>query len=106
MKNLIKQMIVRFGRSVRNTETFKPLWCDHDAINRLIQVNLSTACLHQQTFPRFKGLYAGRNIAVIATGPSLKDYKPIEGCINIGINYAKVLPVKFLTWAKYSSKNH
>ena len=88
MKNLIKKLIVRLGCSARNAETFRQLWCDLDAINRLIQVNISTAFLHQQTFPRFKGIYAGRDIVVVATGPSLKDYKPIVGCVNIGVNHA------------------
>lgn len=59
-----------------------------DKMNRIVQTNLSTALLHQKVFPQFKGIHANREIAVIATGPSLLNYKPIPGCINIGVNSA------------------
>ncbi|MBQ3343824.1 MAG: hypothetical protein IJG84_18125 [Kiritimatiellae bacterium] len=59
-----------------------------DRQNRIVQTNLSTAFLHQKVFPQFKGIHVGRDIAVIATGPSLLKYKPIPGCINIGVNSA------------------
>ena len=33
-------------------------------------------------------MYQGKDIAVIATGPSLKEYIPLKNVINIGVNYA------------------
>ena len=59
-----------------------------DCMNRLIQVNLSTALLHQKTFLPFKGCHTGREIVVVATGPTLNKYVPLDNVINIGVNAA------------------
>lgn len=57
-------------------------------IFRINQFNISTAILHQKVFPQFKNKYAGKDIAVIACGPSLNDYQPIPTAINMGVNYS------------------
>lgn len=57
-------------------------------LNRIIQTNLSTFALHQKTFSRFKNIYHGKDIVIIATGPSLKEYVPIDNVITIGVNHA------------------
>ena len=49
---------------------------------------------HQKTFGEYKNKHEGKEIAIIATGPSLNKYKPIEGVINIGVNKA-ILCEKF-----------
>lgn len=59
-----------------------------EQIARVVQLNLSTAALHQKTFGRFKGIYTGKDVVVLATGPSSKTYKPIPGCAHIGVNHA------------------
>ena len=41
---------------------------------------------HEKAFAEFKGCYTGKKIAIIATGPSLNNYKPIDNLINIGVN--------------------
>lgn len=43
---------------------------------------------HNETFRKYKGINRGKDIVVIATGPSFNDYKPIENTINIGVNKA------------------
>lgn len=43
---------------------------------------------HQKTFGKYKNYYQGKDIAIIATGPSLKKYKPLKDVINIGVNKA------------------
>ena len=55
---------------------------------RINQYNISTAILHQKTFGPFKNLYAGKDVAIIACGPSLNDYQDIPGVIKIGVNRA------------------
>jgi len=65
-----------------------PLDVRTDILNRAIQTNLSTLMLHQRTFPPFKAIHTGKEVAVVATGPSLKKYQPMEGCIHISINSA------------------
>lgn len=41
---------------------------------------------HEKTFGEYRNKHCGQDIVLIATGPSLKDYKPIQNTINIGIN--------------------
>ena len=55
---------------------------------RINQFNLSTARMHERTFLPFKNKYSGKEIAIIACGPSLNNYKPIPNVINIGVNRA------------------
>ena len=43
---------------------------------------------HEKTFGAYKNIHNGQKIAIIATGPSLNNYKPIQGMINIGVNKA------------------
>lgn len=43
---------------------------------------------HKKTFRGYKNKYAGQDIAIIATGPSLTKYKPLNNVINIGVNKA------------------
>ena len=55
---------------------------------RLNQTNLSTAFLHQKTFPPFKNKHAGQEIVIVATGPSADHYRPLPGAIHISVNRA------------------
>ncbi len=55
-------------------------------LNRIIQTNLSTMMLHQQTFPPFKCKHKGQDIVIIASGVSAADYEPIKNAIHIGVN--------------------
>ena len=57
-------------------------------ISRIQQYNFSTFAMHQKAFPQFKGIYTGKDVVVVACGPTAKDYKPIEGAIHIGVNHA------------------
>lgn len=51
--------------------------------------NISAAILHQQTFPQFKNLCRGEQpVVVCGAGPSLQNYKPISGAVNIALNRA------------------
>ena len=54
--------------------------------NKLNQINLSTFNLHQKTFPRFKDINQGKDVVLLASGPTLKQYKPLENVINVGVN--------------------
>lgn len=55
-------------------------------INRLIQTNLSTCFMHLQTFPKFKGIHKGKDIALVASGVSADKYNPVKDRIHIGVN--------------------
>jgi len=49
---------------------------------------LSVYNLHQQVFPKYKNIHQDKEVVIVATGPSLKDYVPIENAIHIGVNRA------------------
>ena len=53
----------------------------------LAKLNIVTKT-HEKTFGEYKNKYNGQEIAIIATGPSLNNYKPIPNVINIGVNKA------------------
>lgn len=57
-------------------------------ISRVQQYNLSTFAMHQRAFPQFKNVNAGKEVVVVACGPTAKDYTPIEGAVHIGVNHA------------------
>lgn len=51
--------------------------------------NISTAILHQKTFLPFKNLCDNeREVVVCGAGPTLQQYKPIEGAVHIALNRA------------------
>ena len=54
--------------------------------------------LHSETFSKYRHIYAGRNVVVLASGPTLNLYKPIEGAIHIGVNtvYQHSSPLDYL----------
>jgi len=57
-------------------------------INRLIEKKLSTFHLHQKTFLKFKGINRGKDVVIVATGPTLSKFKQIKEAIYIGVNRA------------------
>ncbi len=54
----------------------------------LYQRILNVQTLHSQVFAKYKNCNAGKDLVLLATGPSLKDFKPIENAIYIGVNRA------------------
>jgi len=55
-------------------------------LNRLIEKKLSTMMMHQLTFPQFKDKHQGKDIVILASGPTLQYFTPINDCIYIGVN--------------------
>lgn len=42
--------------------------------------------VHRETFGEYKNKYCGKEVVILATGPSLNKYKPIQNAIHIGMN--------------------
>lgn len=49
---------------------------------------IKAQALHPDTFGPYRGAHTGREAVIVATGPTLADYEPIEGAIHIGVNAA------------------
>lgn len=43
---------------------------------------------HSKAFPQFKNINDGKDVVIVATGPTLAKYNPIKGAVNIGLNRA------------------
>lgn len=54
----------------------------------LFQRMLNVQNLHSRVFPKYKNCNYGRDIVLLATGPSLKDFIPIQEAVYIGVNRA------------------
>jgi len=53
-----------------------------------IEQCLMTARLHQAAFAEFKGKCVGKDVVVVATGPTLDRFRKIDGAVYIGVNRA------------------
>lgn len=76
----------RFQRACR--EGLRCLQFTQDDLLETQEMVLATARLHQETFSAFKGCHQGREIVVVATGPSLDRFVPLPGAVYIGVNKA------------------
>lgn len=55
-------------------------------INRIMEKKLSTLMMHQKTFLPFKNKHCGEDIVIMASGPTLKYFEPMDNCVYIGVN--------------------
>jgi len=111
--NIIQKTITRMGEwfvlRIGRTVAFQTVVPNPDVLNRLIQTNLSTALLHQKTFPQFKGINTGKDVVVVATGPSVKSFRPMDDCIYISVNHAflnEKIKFDYLFAQDYKSVRH
>lgn len=81
-------MIASIVSRMRKNLFLRQFFGDVAVMNRLVQENISTMQLHQNTFGPFKAKHSGQDIVLMATGPSLKDYVPIANSVTIGVNQA------------------
>lgn len=90
--SIINQYTEEIAKKVRE----KKIMADIDLVrlNRINQVNLSTAFLHMQTFPKFKAINKGKDVYLIATGVSASKFinkkhtLDFSNSIFIGVNRA------------------
>ena len=59
-----------------------------DRIINELKVVVYAQNLHSKVFPKYKNINYGREVVLVATGPSLNDYIPIDGAIHVGVNRA------------------
>lgn len=49
---------------------------------------IAVSALHSKVFPQFKNINRGKDVVIIGTGPTLKDFQPIKDAVYIGLNKA------------------
>lgn len=67
---------------------FRNLEVPDNALKMATEMAISTARMNERAFAEFKGCHTGRDLVVVATGPSLEHFKPIDDAVYIGVNYA------------------
>lgn len=53
-----------------------------------IELLLSAHRLHRSVFPPYQDVNRGRDVVLVAAGPSLRDFVPIENAVYLGVNGA------------------
>lgn len=54
----------------------------------VLEQDMNVLYYHSQTFPKYKNINTGKTVVLCGAGPSLRQYKPIEGAIHVGLNRA------------------
>ncbi|MCL2484583.1 MAG: methyltransferase domain-containing protein [Endomicrobia bacterium] len=49
---------------------------------------LTANSLHRRVFPKYQNINYGKDVVLVATGPSLNEYIPIKDAVHIGVNRA------------------
>ena len=92
MKNLLLRIWLAMIRDPRRRKAFRRrhIWNLHPglAVENAVARAVSTCNMHRDSFLRFKNCNAGRDVVVVASGPSLARYVPIPGAVHIGVNTA------------------
>ena len=90
---MIHELLCRIYARMRDSSFYRGFqWFVHGDIEtrilRAIQFSQFAAAQNQKVFPQFKNKYAGRDVAVVACGPTASSYKPIPEVVHIGVNRA------------------
>lgn len=56
--------------------------------NERIAHCISVSNLHREVFPKYKNINYGKEVVLIATGPSLKHFIPVKDAVYVGVNRA------------------
>lgn len=48
--------------------------------------------VHKESFGPFKGCHRGKDVVILATGPSAKYFEPFQPAVYIGVNHAYKIP--------------
>lgn len=57
-------------------------------LSLLIEEQNEIRDVNTKAFAGYQNCYYGKDVVIVATGPTLNDYQPIEGAIHIGVNTA------------------
>lgn len=83
-----EEMLARLMRRTAEDAVLAAARDADSAVPALIKANRTVEERHRRAFPAYKNAHAGREVAVVATGPSLAKYRPIPDAVHIGVNRA------------------
>lgn len=87
-KSFVNKLFFKSKENKENTSGFTYKSSIPVSIGEQIANAQSVINLHKTVFPKYKNIYKGREVVVLATGPTLNHYIPIKDAIHIGVNSA------------------
>ena len=91
-----RKIIHLFGLKIKFSKNYNQMIIDNIASIHEYQIKQfkylsvlhSANNLHQRVFPKYKNINQGKDVVLIATGPSLNEFHPIENAVYVGVNKA------------------
>lgn len=101
MNDFTPDILCKLNKGLENIyENFILMSKRMDELNGIInkiEVQNEISCINSKAFAQYKNIFCGKDIAIVATGPTLNVYKPVKDAIHIGVNTAyKKVPLDFL----------
>lgn len=94
------------------TAVHKTKW-DSQTLTSNINLNIACTALeihetHKASFAEFRRCHTGRDVVIVATGPTMKYYTPKQDAVHIGVNAAflnEKIPLDFYFTTDYEHKS-
>lgn len=83
---------IKDGNEDRTEELLKNL--SSEIVNRQTYINqrlLTASITNHNAFTKFRGCLKGKTVVLVAAGPTVKDFTPIDGAVYVGCNRAFLL---------------
>jgi len=90
IKIKLKRRINAFKNDIINeiSELHRQTKFEIEKATLLLRTDAAARQLHPETFAKYKNAFAGKDVVLLATGPSLNQFKPIEDAIYVGVKKA------------------
>ena len=85
IEKIIKSILRKLGYK-KITSFFQNLFRTRYSLDMYISQSLIVRDVNTNAFAKYRNKHIGQDVVLIATGPSLNKYKPIENAVNIGVN--------------------
>jgi len=83
----IQQLNHRLDRTANTSERLDTTFARwSQELSDRVRFQHAVAAVNSAAFSQYKGVYSGRDVAVIGSGPSLDYYEPTADAIQIGVN--------------------
>lgn len=82
---------------IRNKDSFRETSA-REGVNKLRKellelkyIHLPALKAHEQVFCKYKNIYKGKEVVLVASGPTVKEYNMLNGAVHIGVNHTFTL---------------
>lgn len=90
MKKFVKNYLKKLFRVI-SSETYSEINNDICESRQMMARLINIHHLHHDVFTKYKGCYTGRDVVLVAAGPTVNKFQPITNCVYVGLNRACLL---------------